>query len=66
MHGVLESPSFRRYFMNLISPDLLKDDGDWNYSVELEREVARVSACIKESFDMELFKDLFLEGKECP
>ncbi len=61
LHGVLEQPTFRRFFLGLIDPGLVKGASDRDYSLNLELEVARVSARIKESFDMGLFKELFLE-----
>ena len=65
LHGVLEQPSFRRFFLDLIDPDLVRESVERDYSMNLELEVARVSARIKESLDMNLFNDLFLEVNRC-
>ena len=61
LHGVLEQPSFRRFFLDLIDPDLVREGVERDYSMNLELEVARVSSRIKESLDMNLFNELFLE-----
>jgi cobyric acid synthase len=65
LHGVLEQPSFRRVFLDLIDPDLVKEGVERDYSTNLELEVARVSARIKESLDMNLFNELFMEVNRC-
>ena len=61
LHGVLEAPAFRKFFLNLIKPGLAKESSENDYSLNVELEVARVSAKIKDSLDMDLFSKLFLE-----
>jgi len=61
LHGVLEAPTFRKFFLNLIRPGLAKESLESDYSLNVELEVARVSAKIKDSLDMDLFSKLFLE-----
>ena len=61
LHGVLELPAFRSFFLGLIDPDAVREGVSVDYSVNLELEVSKVSASIMNSFDMDLFRDLFLE-----
>ena len=61
LHGVLELPTFRSFFLGLIDPDAVREGVSVDYSVNLELEVSKVSASIMNSFDMDLFRDLFLE-----
>lgn len=61
LHGVLELPAFRRFFLDLIRPGLAREYVENDYSINIELEVSRVSARIKESLDMGLFSKLFLE-----
>jgi cobyric acid synthase len=61
LHGVLELPAFRSFFLGLIDPDAAKESSALDYSINLELEVSKVSASIMNSLDMDMFRELFLE-----
>lgn len=60
LHGILEKPAFRRFFLDRIRPGLAKESVYDEYDVNLEAEIAKVTACVKDSIDMGLFRRTFM------
>lgn len=65
LHGVLDLPAFREFFLGLASQDPSFRSSGRDYSEFMEREVDRVSKEIAGHLDMGLFEQLFMEGEGC-
>ena len=63
LHGVLEKPSFRKYFLSLIDPNLPKKS-EAKYEDNLDNSISLIADGFKENLDKDTFYKLF-GGKLC-
>lgn len=64
LHGVLDKPAFRRYFLSLINLELKDEVYRYDYAEDIDTNISKIAEKFKESVDMDLFKSIFTEDEE--
>jgi len=61
IHGLLDAPAFRKYFMSFADPSYSASDRD--FSEHIEDNIKKLADSFRSSIDMEMFRRLFMEGR---